>query len=104
MSTTTRLFDAIKGIPDPVLAEIVDLAEFLRTKRLNPNPAVSDEPLMALSGGLERSKTLQLIPWPCKLGCAMSGIKYLLDTNFILGLLKSLTTPPKVTLITGSLE
>jgi len=62
MSTTTRLFDAIKGIPDPVLAEIVNFTEFLRTKRLNLNPAVSDEPLIALSGGLERSNTFAADP------------------------------------------
>ena len=62
MSTTTRLFDAIKGIPEPVLAEIVDFAELLRTKRLNLNTAVSDGPLMTLSGGLERSKNFAADP------------------------------------------
>ena len=30
-----------------------------------------------------------MIHWFYKPGCAMSGIKFLLDTNFILGLLKS---------------
>ena len=57
MSTTSRLYEAIKGFPDPVLAEIVDFAEFLRAKRLNQPPIVSDEPLLTLSGGLEASKT-----------------------------------------------
>ena len=56
-TTTTRLYDAIKGFPDPVLAEIVDFAEFLRAKRLNQIPIVSDEPLLTLAGGLEASKT-----------------------------------------------
>ena len=56
-TTTTRLYDAIKGFPDPVLAEIVDFAEFLRSKRLNLQPIASDEPLLTLSGGLEASKT-----------------------------------------------
>ena len=57
MSTTTRLYDAIKDFPDPVLAEIVDFAEFLRAKRLNQTPIVSDEPILTLAGGLEASKT-----------------------------------------------
>ena len=56
MSTTTRLYDAIKDFSDPVLAEIVDFAEFLRAKRLNQTPIVSDEPLLTLAGGLEASK------------------------------------------------
>ena len=57
MNTTTRLYDAIKGFPDPVLAEIVDFAEFLRSKRLDLQPIASDEPLLTLSGGLEASQT-----------------------------------------------
>ena len=56
MNTATRLYDAIKDFPDPVLAEIIDFAEFLRAKRLNLHPSVSDEPLITLSGGLEKSK------------------------------------------------
>ena len=48
MNTTTRLYDAIKGFPDPVLAEIVDFAEFLRSKRLDLQPIASDEPLLTL--------------------------------------------------------
>lgn len=58
MSTITRLYDAIKDFPDPVLAEIVDFSEFLRAKRVNQPPIVSDEPLLKLAGGLEASKTL----------------------------------------------
>ncbi len=57
MSTTTRLYDAIKDFPDPVLAEVVDFAEFLREKRLNIRSQTSDEPLGKLAGGLEKSKT-----------------------------------------------
>jgi len=62
MSTTTRLYDAIKDFPDPVLAEIIDFAEFLRSKQLNLHTAASDEPLMTLSGGLERSKNFAADP------------------------------------------
>ena len=56
-TTTTWLYDAIKDFPDPVLAEIVDFAEFLRAKRLNRAPNVSDQLLLTLAGGLEASKT-----------------------------------------------
>lgn len=55
MNTTTRLYNAIKDFPDPVLAEIIDFAEFLREKRLNLHPSASDEPLITLAGGLEKS-------------------------------------------------
>ena len=62
MNTTTRLYDAIEGFPDPVLAEIVDFAEFLRSKRLDLQSIASDEPLLTLSGGLEASKTFAVDP------------------------------------------
>lgn len=55
MNTTTRLYDAIRGFPDPVLTEIVDFAEFLREKRLNSHSVQTDEPLIQLAGGLETS-------------------------------------------------
>jgi hypothetical protein len=55
MNTTTRLFEAIKDFPEPVLAEIVDFAEFLREKRLPSYSSASDEPLTKLAGGLESS-------------------------------------------------
>lgn len=57
MSTTSRLYDAIKGFPDTVLTEIVDFAEFLREKRLNISVPASDEPLIRLAGGLENSES-----------------------------------------------
>jgi hypothetical protein len=57
LNTTTRLYDAIKDFPDPVLAEIVDFAEFLREKRLNIHTPGSDEPLSKLAGGLETSES-----------------------------------------------
>ena len=57
MSTTNRLYEAIKDFPDPVLAEIVDFAEFLRERRLSIRPPTSDEPLSKLAGGLENSQS-----------------------------------------------
>ena len=57
MSTTSRLYEAIKDFPDPVLAEIVDFAEFLRERRLKLHSASSDEPLIKLAGGLKKSQS-----------------------------------------------
>lgn len=57
MSTTSRLYEAIKGFPDPVLAEIVDFAEFLRERRHKLHSASSDEPLIKLAGGLKKSQS-----------------------------------------------
>lgn len=56
MSTTSRLYEAIKDFPDPVLSEIVDFAEFLRERRLCIRSPASDEPLSKLAGGLESSE------------------------------------------------
>ena len=57
MSATSRLYDAIKGLPDTVLSEISDFAEFLREKRLNIALPANDEPLIQLAGGLENSQS-----------------------------------------------
>lgn len=56
-STTSRLYEAIKDFPDPVLAEIVDFAEFLRERRLKLHSARSVEPLIKLAGSLENSQS-----------------------------------------------
>jgi hypothetical protein len=55
MNAKTMLYAAIKDFPEPVLVEVIEFTEFLRAKRLNPNPPASDESLMTLSGGLEKS-------------------------------------------------
>ncbi len=45
--------------------------------------------LLDLQGGLEASVAFADTPLLIQKNCVMSGIKYLLDTNFILGILKS---------------
>lgn len=55
MNAASRLLEAIKGLSEPVLAEVVDFAEFLRAKQ-QPQPSSTDEPLLSLAGGLEHSK------------------------------------------------
>jgi hypothetical protein len=57
MTTTERLYKAVENLPEPVLAEILDFAEFLRAK-MNLNQAFSyNELLIDLAGGLENSVT-----------------------------------------------
>jgi len=56
MSTTSKLYETIKDFPEPVLAEILDFAEFLRDKRISARGLASDEPLSKLAGGLENSR------------------------------------------------
>lgn len=63
MSTTAeKLWEATRTLPEPLLAEVLDFAEFLRTKRgvvdgVEPSPR-----LAALCGGLEASATLRADP------------------------------------------
>jgi hypothetical protein len=40
--------------------------------------------------------TLQALPLAFRNACAMSGVKYLLDTNFILGMLKAVPEISKI--------
>jgi hypothetical protein len=56
MNAASRLFEAIKGLSEPVVAEVVDFAEFLRTKQQQPQINSTEEPLLILAGGLEHSK------------------------------------------------
>lgn len=55
MNAASRLLEAIKGLSEPVLAEVVDFAEFLRAKQ-EPQANSTDAPLLSLAGGLEHSK------------------------------------------------
>lgn len=55
MNATSRLFEVIKDLPEPVLAEVVDFAEFLRDKQWHAQTTAKDEPLLDLAGGLEHS-------------------------------------------------
>ncbi len=57
MTTAERLYNTAKELPEPVVAEILDFAEFLRKKRVARDVTVSKEMLIDLAGGLESSKT-----------------------------------------------
>lgn len=52
-----RLIEATRNLPEPLLAEVADFAEFLQTRRARGDASLPDVPLSALCGGLERSTT-----------------------------------------------
>jgi hypothetical protein len=56
MNATSRLFEVIKDLSEPVLAEVVDFAEFLRDKQQHTQATTNDESLLSLAGGLEHSR------------------------------------------------
>ena len=56
MSTlTNRLFEVTQTLPEPLLAEVVDFAEFLQSRRAIATTTSEDKELKQLSGGLENS-------------------------------------------------
>ena len=57
MTTAEKLYNTAKELPEPVIAEILDFAEFLRKKRVVGDVAARKEMLIDLAGGLENSKT-----------------------------------------------
>lgn len=61
-TTAEKLWEATRTLPEPLLAELLDFAEFLRAKRgasENPEPSLR---LSALSGGLESSASFAADP------------------------------------------
>ena len=57
MTTTEKLYKAVQDLPEPVIAELLDFAEFLRSKMLKRSANSSDELLIDLMGGLVNSVT-----------------------------------------------
>ncbi|OYU30135.1 MAG: hypothetical protein CFE39_15105 [Comamonadaceae bacterium PBBC2] len=56
MSTlTNRLLDVTQTLPETLLAEVVDFAEFLQSRRSLASNHPQDKSLHQLSGGLEKS-------------------------------------------------
>ena len=55
MTATEKLYEALKGLPEPVIDELVDFAEFLRVRKLGEYPKAGDALLIELQGGLESS-------------------------------------------------
>lgn len=57
MTTAEKLYKTVKDMPEPILAELLDFAEFLRTKMSNKQSQPTNELLIDLKGGLENSVT-----------------------------------------------
>jgi hypothetical protein len=57
MTTAERLYKTAKELPEPVVAEILDFAEFLQKRRAVGEEGVGKGMLIELAGGLENSKT-----------------------------------------------
>jgi hypothetical protein len=55
MTTTERLYKVVEDLPEPALAEVLDFAEFLRSKLILNQASTNDDLLIDLAGGLERS-------------------------------------------------
>ena len=49
MTTTEKLYEAVRDLPEPVIAEILDFAEFLRSKLRNRSAISNDDRYIALS-------------------------------------------------------
>lgn len=57
MTTAEKLIMAVQDLPEPVLAELLDFAEFLRARITQRQICPSDALLIDLGGGLENSAT-----------------------------------------------
>jgi hypothetical protein len=63
MSTTAeKMMEATRTLPEPLLAEVLDFAEFLRLRRGGHEHAASTLRLFELCGGLEGSATFAVDP------------------------------------------
>ena len=61
-TTAEKLWEATRTLPEPLLAEVLDFAEFLHRKRLPLASAVSVLKVNDLCGGLETSTTFAADP------------------------------------------
>ena len=57
MTTTEKLYKTVQDMPEPILAELLDFAEFLRKKMIAKNTNPINALLLDLKGGLENSTT-----------------------------------------------
>ncbi len=58
MTTAEKLCDTIKDFPEPLMAELIDFAQFLKGKLQSEKiEGMTDDMLTALKGGLEGSQT-----------------------------------------------
>ena len=63
MSTMSeRLVEVAKALPEPLLAEVVDFADFLRARQASVTSQLGDISPAGLCGGLEDTKTFSGSP------------------------------------------
>ena len=63
MSTTSeRLLEAVQNLPEPLLAEVLEFADFLRARQKSTVSQPADISLVSLCGGLENTKTFTESP------------------------------------------
>ena len=56
-TTSEKLLQATRTLPEPLLAEVLNFAELLKAKRRMADSEDQSQSLVALSGGLENSQT-----------------------------------------------
>ena len=56
-STAERIWETTRTLPEPLQAEVLDFAEFLRTRQEKRLDSVDELPLASLCGGLVNSPT-----------------------------------------------
>lgn len=61
-TTTERLLETAQALPEPLLAEVLDFAEFLRARHAKEASDSGGRDLLELCGGLEGSETFQESP------------------------------------------
>jgi hypothetical protein len=61
-TTTERLLEAAQALPEPLLGEVLDFAEFLRARHARAASGAGGLDLLDLCGGLEGSETFQGAP------------------------------------------
>jgi len=61
-TTAQKLLEATRALPEPLLAEVLDFAEFLQSKRGVLDGGVKTERLLSLCGGLEKSSSFSADP------------------------------------------
>ena len=60
--TSERLLEAVQNLPEPLLAEVLDFADFLCTRQKSTVSQPADISLASLCGGLENTKTFSESP------------------------------------------
>jgi hypothetical protein len=55
LTTAERLYQVTKQLPEPMLSELLDFAEFLRQRKLPEGGQAGNQSLLDLQGGLEAS-------------------------------------------------